>query len=200
MEHIDINIFNNWAKKHITDESKFGDDGFIIMENNENYKSTGIIAQIFKDHWDNYYARYHKKLDEIRPNCSMEVQKIIDCANHNSGANVYVCPKCDEAYFCHHTCKGKLCSSCGIKTQKIVTQNILEKTINSKHRHIIFTIPACLRHFFFEDLHTTDLLFDAVADTIYSIVNGKVKKKKSKDGTITLFLVSILFFILLVDL
>lgn len=52
-------------KKHITDESKFDDDGFIIMENNENYKSTGVIAQIFKDHWDNYYTRYHKKLDLI---------------------------------------------------------------------------------------------------------------------------------------
>lgn len=44
MEHIDINIFNDWSKKHITDESKFDDDGFIIMENNENYKSTGVIA------------------------------------------------------------------------------------------------------------------------------------------------------------
>lgn len=127
MEHIDINIFNDWSKKHITDESKFDDDGFIIMENNENYKSTGVIAQIFKDHWDSYYTRYRKKLDEIRPNCCKEVQKIIYCANHNLGANIYVCLKCDEAYFCHHTCKGKLCSSCGIKTQKIVTQNILEK-------------------------------------------------------------------------
>ena len=77
MEHIDINIFNDWAKKHITDESKFDDDGFIIMENNENYKSTGVIAQIFKDHWDSYYTRYRKKLDEIRPNCCKEVQKII---------------------------------------------------------------------------------------------------------------------------
>lgn len=180
MEHIDINIFNDWAKKHITDESKFDDDGFIIMENNENYKSTGVIAQIFKDHWDSYYTRYRKKLDEIRPNCCKEVQKIIDCANHNLGANIYVCLKCDEAYFCHHTCKGKLCSSCGIKTQKIVTQNILEKIINSKHRHITFTIPASIKHFFFEALHTTDLLFDAVADTIYSIVNGKVKKRKIK--------------------
>ena len=71
-----------------------------------------------------------------------------------------------------------LCSSCGIKSQKIKTQHILEKCINVNHRHITFTIPDSLCHWFFNDLTSTDLLFKSVSDTLYSIVNGKVKKRK----------------------
>ena len=70
MKHIDINQFNTWAKNHITDDSKFNNDGFIITENNQNYKSTGIISKIFEDHWDSYYSKYRKTLDIIRHNAN----------------------------------------------------------------------------------------------------------------------------------
>ncbi len=180
MEHINIIEYNNWAKTHITDDMKFDDDGFVIMENSVNYKTTGIMAKIFEDYWDKYYLKYQEKIDAIRPNANEEVQKIINCANHELGATVYVCPHCDNVIYSHHTCKGKLCSSCGIKTQKIRTDSILKRCINCKHRHITFTIPDSLCPWFFEDLHTTDILFEAVSDTLYSVVNGKVKKKKTR--------------------
>ena len=180
MEHLNINEFNHWASKHILDDSKFDEDSFIISENNTNYKTTGIISSIFEDHWDSYYSKYKNSLDTLRPNANKEVQKIIDCSNHNLGFSVYCCPKCDEVIFSHHTCKGKLCSSCGIKSQKIKTKHILEKCINVKHRHITFTIPKTLCTWFFNYLPSTDILFQSVSDTLYSIVNGRVKKNKSK--------------------
>ena len=179
MEHINLSNYNEWAKKHIFDDNKFDDNGFIIMENDTNYKSTGIIANILEDHFDSYYFdNYKDTLDRLRPNAYDEVQKIIDCHNHNLGATVYVCEDCDEVIYSHHTCKGRLCSSCGIKTQKKVTENILQTCINSKHRHITFTIPKDLTMWFFKDLYSTNLLFEAVSDTIYSVINGKVKKGK----------------------
>lgn len=175
MEHIDINQFNTWAKNHILDDSKFDNDGFIISENNNNYKTTGIISKIFEDHWDNYYSKYKFSINKIRPNANKEVTKIINCSNHNLGFSVYSCSKCNEIIFSHHTCKGKLCSSCGIKSQKLKTQNILEKCINTKHRHITFTIPNTLCLWFFNNLLKTDLMFKAVSATLYSVVNGKIK-------------------------
>ena len=178
MKHVDIVNFNSWAKKHITDDNKFDKDGFIIMKNNNNFKSTGVIARIFEDHWDNYYSKYKVTIDKTRPNANKEVNKIISCSNHKLGATVYCCQDCGEVIFSHHTCKGKLCSSCGIKTQKIRTENILEKCVNVKHRHITFTIPDVLCPWFFHTLNDTSLLFEAISDTLYSIVNGKVKKKK----------------------
>lgn len=177
MEHMTITQFNTWAKNNIVDENKFDENGFIIMDNENNYKTTGIISKIFEDHWEEYYMKYKFTLDKIRSNADKDVNKIIDCANKNLGATIYVCPNDNEVIFCHHTCKGKLCSSCGIKTQKVKTQNILETCINTKHRHITFTIPNDLNMWFFYNLKSTNLLFDAVNDTIYSIVNGKVKKK-----------------------
>ena len=178
MEHIDIVNFNRWAKSHITNESRFDNNGNIIMENNINYKSTGIISRIFSEHWNSYYSKMKDIIDTYRPNAPKEVQKVIDCSNHNLGSSVYVCPNCDEVFFCHHSCKGKLCSSCGIKAQKIKVEHILEKCITCNHRHITFTIPNDLNHFFFKCLNTNDLLFDSVCETIYSVVNGKVKKHK----------------------
>lgn len=178
MEHMNITQFNTWAKKNIVDENKFDDNGFIIMENDNNYKSTGIIAKIFNDHWDEFYSNCKNTLSIERPNADKEVKKMINCSFHNLGASIYVCPNDNEVYFCHHTCKGRLCSSCGIKSQKLVTENILEKCIKVKHRHITFTIPEVLTHWFFTDLHSCDLLFQSVNDTIYSIVNGRVKKNR----------------------
>ena len=181
MIHTNINQFNTWAKRHIFDKSRFDEDGFLITENNHNYKSTGVIASIFEDHWNSYYAKYKNTLDILRPNADKEVHKIIDCSNHNLGFSVYTCHKCDEVIFSHHTCKGKFCSSCGIKAQKIKTQHILEKCINIKHRHITFTVPNSLCHWFFNVLSSSDIMFQSVSDTLYSIVNGKVKKRnKSK--------------------
>ena len=180
MKHIDINNFNHWAKNHILDDNKFDNDGFIIMENDFNHKTTGIISKIFEDHWFNYYSLYKSTIDSIRPNANKEINKIIDCSNHNLGASVYVCPNDDEVIFSHHTCKGKLCSSCGIKSQKIKTENILQKCINSKHRHITFTIPFDLTMFFFDNLYSNNILFQAVNDTIYSVINGKIPKKKTR--------------------
>lgn len=175
---MDINQFNCWNKNHIYDASRFDNKGFIISENNHNYKSTGIIASVFQEHWEPYYLKYKNTLS---PTVNKEVLKIIDCSNHNLGFSVYTCPNCDELIFSHHTCKWKLCSSCGIKSQKIKTQHILEKYIKVKHRHITFTIPNTLSSWFFNILSSTDIMFQSVSDTLYSIVNGKIKIRiKSK--------------------
>ena len=170
--------FNFWAKDHIASESYFDEDGNVIMENKSNFKRTGIIAKILEENWDNFYDEKKDKLIILRPNADYEVKKVIACANHELGASVYVCPNCDEVLFCHHTCKGKLCSSCGIKTQNIRTENILEKCIISKHRHMTFTMPKELTIWFIEDLYSLNILFESVNETLYSVVNGKHKKNK----------------------
>lgn len=179
MEHMSIVKFNDWAIQHILDENRFDENGFIIMENQTNLKSTGVISKIFQDHWLSYYSKYKSSIDSLRPNANKEVHKVINCSNHNLGSSVFVCPIDEEVIFCPHTCKGRLCSSCGIKAQKVKTQNILEKCINCKHRHMTFTIPSELTMYFFPILNSTDILFSSVNDTLYSIVNGKVKPKSN---------------------
>ncbi len=73
MKHIDINQFNCWAKNHIFDDSKFDSDSFIISENNTHFKSTGSISRIFEDHWKDYYLKYSKAIDTLKPNSNKNV-------------------------------------------------------------------------------------------------------------------------------
>lgn len=181
MTNINIHELNAWAKEHIIDDNMFDDDGCLITENKSDFRTTGIIAEILEQSWDSFYSKYKEQLDKIRPNCNKEINKIIKCHNHDLGATVYYCEEDNEVYFCHHTCKGKLCSHCGIKSQKTKVLNIMSKCINTNHRHITFTIPEDLRIWFRDDLYITNILYESVCDTIYSIVNGKVSLKRKYD-------------------
>ncbi len=69
---------------------------------NKNYsffKSTGIIAQIFEDHWDYTYTSNKQLIDTYRPNAPIEIQKIIDCYNKNFSCSLYECPSCHDIVF-----------------------------------------------------------------------------------------------------
>ena len=156
----------------------FNDDGS-LNKNFNSFKSTGIIASIFKDHWENTYLKHKSIIDKFRPNASLEIQKIIDCYNKNLGCSLYVCPHCNDIVFIGHTCKSRFCSSCGYKYKKNRVENVLQSAYNCNHRQIVFTIPEQLRsYFFFPFENRINLLFKAVRNTIYSILNNSFKKNK----------------------
>lgn len=75
MKHMNITQFNSWTKTNIVYENKFDNNGFIIMENSKNYKSTGIIANFFKDHWDVFFSNWKNTLNTNRPNADKKIQK-----------------------------------------------------------------------------------------------------------------------------
>ena len=156
----------------------FNDDGS-LNKNYNSFKSTGIIASIFEDHWENTYLENKSIIDKYRPNASQEIQKIIDCANKNLGCSLYVCPHCNDIVFIGHTCKSRFCSSCGYKYKNTRVENVLQTAYNCNHRQIVFTIPEQLRtYFFFPFENRINLLFKAVRNTIYSILNESFKKNK----------------------
>ena len=55
------------------------------------FKSTGVIASIFEDHWESTYLDNKDLIDKYRPNAVIEVQKIIDCYNKDLGCSIYNC-------------------------------------------------------------------------------------------------------------
>ena len=164
----------------------FFDDGS-LNKNYNSFKSTGIISQIFEDHWDEVYFANKSSIDKYRPNASIEVQKIIDCYNKNLGSSLYECPNCHDIVFISHTCKSRFCSSCGYKYKNQRVESILQTSFNCNHRQIVFTIPKQLRkYFFFPFENRINLLFQAIRDTIYSILN--ISYKKNKKGVLKKYL------------
>ena len=157
----------------------FNDDGS-LNKNYNSFKSTGIIAQIFEKHWDSTYLANKQLIDKFRPNAPIEVQKIIDCYNKNLGCSLYECPTCHDIVFIGHTCKSRFCSSCGYKYKNQRVESVLQTAYNCQHRQIVFTIPEQLRkYFFFPFENRINILFQAVRNTIYSILNESFKKNKN---------------------
>ena len=179
IETINENDFLDFYNSRTYNANCFNDDGS-LNKNYNSFKSTGIIAQIFDDHWDSTYLANKNLIDMYRPNADKEVHKIIDCYNKNLGCSLYECPNCHDIVFIGHTCKSRFCSSCGYKYKSHRVESILQTAYNCSHRQIIFTIPSKLRsYFFFPFEDRINILFQAVRDTIYSILNESFKKNKN---------------------
>ena len=161
-------------------ENMFNKDGTL----NKNYNSskvTGLISTILEEHSNDFFNKYGKQIDKYRPNAYTEIQKVIDCHNKNLGCSLYQCPNCGDFVFIGHTCKSRLCTSCGYKYKNERVENILEAAYACNHRQIVFTIPEELRYIFYYPYgERIDILFEAVNETIYSLLN--ISYKKNKDG------------------
>ena len=179
IETINENNFLEFYNSRTYTANCFNDDGS-LNKNYNSFKTTGVIASIFEDHWATTYSNNKDIIDCCRPNASSEIQKIIDCYNKNLGCSVYECPHCHDIIFVGHTCKSRFCSSCGYKYKNQRVENIMQTAYNCQHRQIVFTIPEQLRkYFFFPFENRINLLFKAVRDTIYSILNESFKKIKN---------------------
>lgn len=176
---INENEFINFYNQRSYSASCFNEDGTL----NKNYNSskvTGVLARIFEDHWESTYSQNKELIDNFRPNAPLEVQKIIDCYNKDLGCSLYECPSCHDIVFISHTCKSRFCSSCGYKYKNQRVESILQTAYNCTHRQIVFTIPEQLRNIFFHPFERRiNILFKAVHDTIYSILNESFKKNKN---------------------
>ena len=161
-------------------ENMFNKDG-TLNKNYNSFKVTGVISTILEDHSDEFFNKYGEQIDKYRPNAYTEIQKVIDCHNKNLGCSLYQCPNCGDFVFIGHTCKSRLCTSCGYKYKNERVENILEAAYACNHRQIVFTIPEELRYIFYYPYgERIDILFEAVNETIYSLLN--ISYKKNKDG------------------
>ncbi|MBR3571294.1 MAG: transposase, partial [Mycoplasmataceae bacterium] len=177
---VGINEFKDYYLNHNYSDNMFNIDG-TLNKNYNSSKKTGTIAQIFEDHWNNITFDEKQEILKYRPNADKEIQKIIDCHNKNLGCSVYECPNCHDFVFIDHTCKSRLCSSCGYKYKLLRVENIMNTSYNCKHRQIVFTFAKELWNYFFYPFeYMINLLFKAVNLTIYSILNDTYKTKKNK--------------------
>ena len=111
---LSIDEFKDYYLKNNYNENVFNKDGSINLNYNSK-KKTGLIAQIFEDHWFYLPNDIKQSILKYKPNADKEINKIIDCHNKNLGCSVYKCPDCGDISFIGHTCKSRFCSSCGYK-------------------------------------------------------------------------------------
>lgn len=159
-------------------ENMFNKDG-TLNKNYNSFKVTGVISTILEDHSNEFFNKYGEQIDKYSPNAYTEIQKVIDCHNKNLGCSLYQCSNCGDFVFIGHTCKSRLCTSCGYKYKNERVESILEAAYACNHRQIVFTIPEELRYIFYYPYgERIDILFEAVNKTIYSLLNISYKKNK----------------------
>ncbi|MFR2767731.1 MAG: transposase zinc-binding domain-containing protein [Thomasclavelia sp.] len=79
------------------------------------------------------------------------IQKTILCSSVYLGFDLFECPNCGHETIVPHTCSSRFCSKCGSKAAQQRAAHVSAMAFESKHRHIVFTIPKELRPFFLKD-------------------------------------------------
>jgi hypothetical protein len=132
------------------------------------------INQIFSDWWLDFLDAFPNLF--IRNVVYQNISRMLACKTKELGCTVFKCSDCNKELFVYHTCKSRICSSCGNKYNEQRTNSIMSKLFRYKHRHVVFTIPEDLRRYFKEDRKRLNLLFDAASITIKYWVFDKYKK------------------------
>lgn len=116
----------------------------------------GVFKQIFKEHW----ARFNKEHPKYKTKYYDEViNKMLGCCNSENGFMSYVCLECGEEKRVPFSCKSSFCLSCA----KIYTDEWVEyigQTLfkGMRYRHLVLTIPECLRIWFYRKPELLDEL------------------------------------------
>lgn len=143
------------------------------------------IKDIFNEHWNDFLNEFPNL--NIRETVFYNVKRMLRCKTIDLGFDVFKCPNCGKEKLSFHTCKSRLCSSCGNKYNNERSISIYSKLFKFKHRHVVWTIPEELRIYFRKNRKLLSLLFKASQIVIESWFHDKYKKK-----TITPAFISIL--------
>lgn len=172
---IDTNLY--------TDYPYYG--AFTVDDRNFNPKKFNF-KHLFWKHYD-----WLKEMDasgRARPCVLDNVQRVLLCNTIYLGYDGFECSQCGNENLLFRKCHSRLCTSCGVKNQKIFAAKAEAMCIDISHRHIVFTIPEEYRILFRKDRSALDLLFIAARNTICKVCNEslyrKEKRKRSKTGKI----------------
>jgi len=157
-------------------------DFYLYKDRITNRKVRFSIKQIFIDHWNEFLITFPHI--SIRDVVLSSVEKLLTCKTLAAGFSVYICDCLTKLFVCH-TCKSRFCSSCGNKYNEARSISIFSKLFKTKHRHVVFTIPDSLRHYFREDRNRLNLLFKASENTIKFYFKSKYKNKNIKPAFIS---------------
>lgn len=108
------------------------------------------FKQIFRDCWDDFKAANKRYDNEYTDSV---VHKMLDCGDPDKmGYARYTCLNCGESRTVAFSCKCCFCLSCGKVRADTWAEFIHRRLLPGvAYRHIILTVPDCLRLWFYRD-------------------------------------------------
>ena len=126
-------------------------------------KGIALFLRILRD-WFPVLQTLH-----LRPVVISEIRKVFHCRNPKNGT-IYCCDRCNQIRWVPFTCKSRFCPSCGNLYNMQRANALAERMFDVPHRHVIFTIPDVLRHYFLENRSLLNVLFEASAQTYKEVI------------------------------
>lgn len=93
------------------------------------------------------YIRSLYNSGKMRPITYDNIQKTILCGSPYLGFDLYECPSCGKESYIPHACHSRFCTTCATKEGKLRSAYVSSMVLDTKHRHVVFTIAAELRPF-----------------------------------------------------
>jgi hypothetical protein len=122
------------------------------------------IAAIFTAHWIDFVAKHNRW---IRPVVFENVRKIVACRTPVLGCHVYKCKGCGHIKLIPHSCKSRLCPTCGKHATDAWADQVLNRLLDVPYHHLILSLPWQLRIVIIMNRRAgLDLLFKAAGESI----------------------------------
>lgn len=142
------------------------------------------IKHILQDN-NNWQRFYDKHKHRIRDSVIENINKLFLCRTQELGFHKYQCPHCGETEIAPHSCKSRICSSCGKLATDRWIESSMSKFPNTSYQHLVFTIPEEIRTL---TLLNRKILLNAIFTLAALTITTWTTKNKSYIPGITMIL------------
>lgn len=137
---------------------------------------------LINDNWETYLISGLYKIREVE---KREVEKMLSCMDPEKGHSAYMCSSCGKTKTVAHSCKSRICSTCGKRHADEWAEKINSEMYAVPYRHIILTVSDRLWVYFEGNAKLQKLMMDTAAKVMKDIVkNFNTKGKNAVPGMI----------------
>jgi len=133
------------------------------------------IKHILQDNnnWKHFYDK-HRSL--IREDIVWNIEKLFSCRT-DLGYHKYICLDCGHTVTVPHTCKSRICSTCGTAATDNWIASSLNDFLDVQYQHIVFSMPSSISTLIlFNRKLLLNIIFKCVRKTILSCTTARNKK------------------------
>ena len=138
----------------------------------EHLSGTIRIRDIFLDN-GNWWKLFLLKSHLIRLAIIINVIKLLTCRTRALGFHRFLCPKCLMFLDAPHSCKSRLCPSCGKKATDQWIADADARLPKTTWQHISFTIPKDLQLIIWANRHLMGLIAPRAAELILDLAKKR---------------------------
>jgi hypothetical protein len=121
------------------------------------------LRRILQEKGREFINAYREKLPEYIITVLLAV---LSCCTFKNGYQSYFCQECKKVKRIPFSCKKRICPLCNKKANRKFALDFVQRMLPVTHRHVVFTIPACLWAIFHGNRQRLKLLITAVNVTV----------------------------------